>query len=1098
MNHNSLMRRLAKGLRLLFAAALAEGLALSAGPVRIAHTATSAEYAVVQQAVRCPDNAQSCFGDTNTTYGGDGSEDDYRQYGPSPGFVTWVEETRPAHEPTAPLPAKRAVQNSDITFDSLAGGNNYPFILIGHPPFNPDRVRRAVLRVDLFWLGRHTRGNDLIRFWDEQDTAGNYSTGYRFGLRVVNLLPTDETTGTEEPQWISLDLDLKVGTALAFGLDPLNGNRLDLIGSLGPAWPEPTFAFEKGEPQDVLELAADGTLFGLIEDDSYLSYVSLSIDADPQLEVDTTIDSADPAFQVCDPDPTNIDCSLRGAIIKANATPGRDYVFLPAGIYNLTILGDDEFGPSAAIGDLDILDDLNITGDGAGVTIIDGGRLTRSIGEYDRVFDVAPEPYLGGPVPDVTVNLSGMTIRNGKTRDVGGGIRYASALTVVDSVIRDNEAAMGGGLARAGFNFDDPRLTLMYVTVSGNRALSEHGGGIFALSSTSLTIQDSVIVDNRATNSGAGIHAVAVANPPTLTRVQVLGNMTGIGTGSRGPGGGIRGECLIITDSTINGNSANQGGGIFIGERPCPTVITHSTIGGNEADRDGGGILNFGNLSQPGGTLRVISSTISGNQAGEDGGGIANGRNGTAEVTGTLMSANVAFGNGGGISNEGPATLSASTLVSNTGVLGGGIQNVSGATMDLVQSTVYSNTALFGGGVYNYGLMRITNSTISHNDADKSGGGINAFRPGNPISPEDGKVLIGNSTIAFNRSDVDNPDVFGREPGGGVKIGSPEAVEIRNTLIANNTDVRAGLPVIPSDCHGQLESGLYNLVGAGNDGQGCRVVDSQTGMTSRFDQVGSTEDPIDPRLGSLADNGGPTLTHALLFGSPAIDRGNPAGCTDHGGSLITTDQRGVLRPLGRHCDIGAFEAYPFPQDRVLDDFTRPDGSRRLGPSWSGSVGGYIVLNPEVDVEGGGPIYWKANLFGARQEAFVTLARVDPAGQHQSLLLKVQDNDLGQPTWRRGAIAVFYRATEGIIGIETYVPGRGWHTLATFPMTLRDGDQLGARALADGTVEAYVNGRFVGEANAGSFFAGKGGRIGLWFIVAADVLLDDFGGGTVAP
>jgi hypothetical protein len=183
---------------------------------------------------------------------------------------------------------------------------------------------------------------------------------------------------------------------------------------------------------------------------------------------------------------------------------------------------------------------------------------------------------------------------------------------------------------------------------------------------------------------------------------------------------------------------------------------------------------------------------------------------------------------------------------------------------------------------------------------------------------------------------------------------------------------------------------------------------------------------------------------------------------------------------------------------VLDDFTRPDGSRRLGPSWSGSVGGYIVLNPEVDVEAGGPIYWKANLFGARQEAFVTLTRVDPAGQHQSLLLKVQDNDLGQPTWRRGAIAVFYRATEGLVGIEMYVPGRGWHTLATFPTTLRDGDQLGARALADGTVEAYVNGRFVGEANSGSFFAGKGGRIGLWFIVAADAVLDDFGGGTVAP
>ncbi len=70
--------------------------------------------------------------------------------------------------------------------------------------------------------------------------------------------------------------------------------------------------------------------------------------------------------------------------------------------------------------------------------------------------------------------------------------------------------------------------------------------------------------------------------------------------------------------------------------------------------------------------------------------------------------------------------------------------------------------------------------------------------------------------------------------------------------------------------------------------------------------------------------------------------------------------------------------------------------------------------------------------------------------------------------------------------------------ASFPKTLRDGDQLAARTLANGTVEAYVNGRFVGQAIAGRFFDNKGGRIGLWFIVAADALLDDFGGGTIVP
>jgi hypothetical protein len=278
---------------------------------------------------------------------------------------------------------------------------------------------------------------------------------------------------------------------------------------------------------------------------------------------------------------------------------------------------------------------------------------------------------------------------------------------------------------------------------------------------------------------------------------------------------------------------------------------------------------------------------------------------------------------------------------------------------------------------------------------------------------------------------------------------------------------------------------------------------------------------VDPLLGPLANNGGLSKTHALLLdqdgSNPAIDAGNPDGCTNHLGNLLTVDQTGFDRHVGGRCDIGAFEWRPGqPSAALLASF---DESHRL--SFTGSLGGYRTAGGVLDVEGGGPIYWKLEDsgtgqasfvtglevsqvtsstpgFGADQVASVTLVNVDSNGFHQSLLLKVQDNAQGRGDWRRGAIAVFYRATEHKMGIESYVPGRGWHTLATFPMTLRDGDQLGARALADGRVEAYLNGQFVGEASAGSFFAGKGGRIGLWFIVAADALLDDFGGGTVAP
>jgi len=182
----------------------------------------------------------------------------------------------------------------------------------------------------------------------------------------------------------------------------------------------------------------------------------------------------------------------------------------------------------------------------------------------------------------------------------------------------------------------------------------------------------------------------------------------------------------------------------------------------------------------------------------------------------------------------------------------------------------------------------------------------------------------------------------------------------------------------------------------------------------------------------------------------------------------------------------------FPNTPVLDEFNRKNG--RLGRSWSGAKRGYRIVDQQVHVRQGGPIYWKPGILAADQQAFIPFAHVDPAGLKQGLLLKVQDKANNPQSWRKGAISVFYSAREGKVGIKSSIPRQKWKTLVKFDATLQDGDQLGGRAEADGMVRAYVNGVEIGSVNAGSFFAGKGGRIGMWFTDAEDAVLDDFGGG----
>ena len=243
----------------------------------------------------------------------------------------------------------------------------------------------------------------------------------------------------------------------------------------------------------------------------------------------------------------------------------------------------------------------------------------------------------------------------------------------------------------------------------------------------------------------------------------------------------------------------------------------------------------------------------------------------------------------------------------------------------------------------------------------------------------------------------------------------------------------------------------------------------------------------DPRLVHMEENGGPTPTHALQATSPAIDAIPADQC------VLDTDQRGVTRPQGQGCDIGAYERVP------LDAFTQSNGP--LNDTWTGIEGfdGYQIIDQQLDVVGGGPIYWQDQAFGPSQEVVVTVVHPDPVGQEQNLLLKVQG---AVPDWRNGVIEVLYDAEAASVRVETFRPGGGWTAYPDISLALEEGDRLGAQVDTTGEVHLYHNGNLIDTVTLNTadqdFFNTRGGYIGMWYINAGGAVLDDFDGGSVEP
>ncbi len=242
---------------------------------------------------------------------------------------------------------------------------------------------------------------------------------------------------------------------------------------------------------------------------------------------------------------------------------------------------------------------------------------------------------------------------------------------------------------------------------------------------------------------------------------------------------------------------------------------------------------------------------------------------------------------GAGVSNNGGTlTISNSSIQHNTSDSdGAGISNMQGILI-LINTSIHNNSAASissgaaGGGIYNWGSIVLNNVTISNNYASLYGGGI--------YSAQDARVVLNNVTITNNSTSL---------YGGGIFHSTAESMQMRNSILAGNTSADRG-----PDCYGYVRSFGYNLIGNNTD---CAF------FATMGDNVGTQEIPINPLLTPLQNTGGLTLNHALLPGSPAIDAGNPGLSGTRASACLTLDQRGVSRPQGAACDMGAVETKNF-------------------------------------------------------------------------------------------------------------------------------------------------------------------------------------------
>ena len=310
--------------------------------------------------------------------------------------------------------------------------------------------------------------------------------------------------------------------------------------------------------------------------------------------------------------------------------------------------------------------------------------------------------------------------------------------------------------------------------------------------------------------------------------------------------------------------------------------------------------------------LTLSDVQISDNATEGDGGGLYNA--GPVTANEIVVASNTSGKNGGGIYNEGESLIERSTIADNVAEGGGGMF-VTGnpATSLRINSTTFTGNTAVGGGAISGRVVEInlTNCTISGNTGSDVGGGVYS----------NGEVSLVNCSVVDN--EATGAEQFG---GAGVNVFNSGKVSMTlvNTLLSGNLagaeegsrDANCGCTGSQTNCvdgmNRKIETLGYNL----SDDASCNL-----------DGDGDLDEVEDPGIGPLEDNGGPTLTYALLDGSPAIDAGDNEECPNN-------DQRGSIRPAdgdddgSKVCDIGAFELFPVHMGLHIENLTAPDEADR--------------------------------------------------------------------------------------------------------------------------------------------------------------------------
>ncbi|MEI6729209.1 MAG: Ig-like domain-containing protein [bacterium] len=618
---------------------------------------------------------------------------------------------------------------------------------------------------------------------------------------------------------------------------------------------------------------------------------------------------------------SNGQCTLRAAVMEANSDYFKDKITIPAGVYQLTIPPTNPSTVSspnlgAIDGDLDVTTDIDFIGADKATTFIQAGSdATNGI---DRVFQIF----------NTNVSFSKMTIRYGR----------ASNSTFVEIFGNSNQTRPGNGGGIYYQRYLDfqatPENALQIVGYNDSGARNYDPSTSFT---STFNLEDVVVSDNYAQNSGGGIYDSSMQS--NFNKSKIENNSSGLYGGGitksniydrvvknlfetvgEDNNSGVLNAQLSLNETNILNNKSTDGAGIYH-DRGHKIFIQENTIlSGNIASNNGGGVFNTECWNTPAvSTITVQGAIISSNTA-VNGGGIYN-ECGHVEtlpgnITGknTVIEKNSASGNGAAWAG----VTSSLNELTNTNILENNTQNPlfnyagaqgksvvwmqDGAKLNVLKSSLLRN---WGRAIeFNEeSIVDIKESVIYYG----SGRGISYTTGTGNISLQ-ASLNLTNTTISSNNSS-----------GISIRANSVYVVGKHNTIVNNGF----GLTLDPT-----TSINFDNTIISGNNGDNCRDLTASP-LTSVINGSGrgknlsddsacnylfgfTTNPDVQTYLGPIQDNGGVTITHALLSGNPAIDGG--AGSLNYDGypASPSIDQRGLPRPSGAGYDIGAFEGQIIP------------------------------------------------------------------------------------------------------------------------------------------------------------------------------------------